>query len=146
MTSALAFYGAVVATAALTLELVSEWRSWSTRVEVQVSRMILAQPDRPHEPVVLFRLINHSAHPVKVTHLGMEPLRKGGRHLFFPQPLPLGLPGPFEIPPRDSITLHQPPESLADGDPEHKTRAIVATSDDKRFKSKRVRLRDLLEG
>jgi hypothetical protein len=146
MTSALAFYGAVVATAALTLELVSEWRSWSTRVEVQVSRMILAQPDRPHEPVVLFRLINHSAHPVKVTHLGMEPLRKGGTTSLFSAAAPTRTARSI----RDSAArfdhLHQPPESLADGDPEHKTRAIVATSDDKRFKSKRVRLRDLLEG
>lgn len=146
MTSVLAAYGALVATAALALELVSQWRSWSTRVEVQVSSMILAKANGPDEPVILFRLINHSAHKVKVTHLGMEPLRRGGRHLFFPQPLPLGVPGPFEIPSRDSITLYQPPESLADGDPRHKTRAIVATSDNKRFKSKRVRIGDLLEG
>jgi hypothetical protein len=94
---------------------------------------------------VVFRLINHSAHPVKITHLGMEPLARGGHHLMFPQPLPLGVPGPFEIPARDAITLHQPPESFKDGDPRHKTRAIVTTSDDKTFRSKRVRVQDLLD-
>lgn len=145
MTTALAVYGALVATAALAIELVSQWRSWSTRVEVHVSRMSLLEPGKPEEPVILFRLTNHRAHRVKVTHLGMEPIRRGGMHLFFPQPLPLGIPGPFEIPPRDSITLYQPPESLSDGDPNYKTRATVATSDNKQFKSKRIRVRDLAE-
>jgi hypothetical protein len=135
LTTVLAVYGALVATAALAIELVSQWRSWSTRVEVTVSRMSLLEPGKPEEPVILFRLTNHSAHRVKVTHLSMEPVRKGGKHLFFPQPLPLGVPGPFEIPPRDSITLYQPPESLSDSnpDPDHKTRATVATSDNKQF-------------
>jgi hypothetical protein len=145
MTIALAIYASLVATAALALELVSQWRSWSTRVEVQVSRMQLARPNEEPEPVILFRLVNLSGHPVKITHLGMQPLRRGGKHLFFPAPLPLGVPGPFEIPARDSITLYQPPASVADGDPGYRTRAIIATSDNKQFKSKRVRVRDLLE-
>jgi hypothetical protein len=145
VTTAIAIYAALVATAALALELVSEWRTWSTRVEVHLSRMSLARPNEPHEPVILFRLINHSGHRVKVTHLGMEPLRRGGKHLFFPQPLPLGVPGPLEIPPRDAITVYQPPESLADADRNHRTRAIIATSDNKKFKSKRIKLSDLLD-
>jgi hypothetical protein len=145
VTTAVAIYAAVVSTAALTLELVSEWRSWGTRVEVTVEPgMAVIRPGAPDEPAVVFRLINHSAHRVKITHLGVEPLRRGGKHLFFAQPLPLGVPGPFEIPSRDAITLHQPPAGFKDGDPRHKTRALVTTSDGKRFRSKRVRVQDLM--
>ena len=143
MTTAIAIYAAILSTAALTLELVSEWRSWSTRVRVTLSRMALARPGQPEEPVILFRVTNDSAHPIKITHLGMEPLRRGGQHLFFPQPLPLGVPGPFEVPPRDSITLYQPPDSVADGDPDHRTRATIATSDGRQFRSKRVKVSEL---
>jgi hypothetical protein len=144
MTTAIAIYGAIVATAALAIELVSQWRSWSTRVEVKLDRMMLHEANRPEQPVILFTLINHSGHPVKITHLGMRPIKKGGASLFFPQPLPLGIAGPWPIPARDSITLYQPPESVDDGDPGYKTRAIVNTSDGKTFKSKRVRVRELV--
>jgi hypothetical protein len=129
MTAAIAMYAALVATAALALQLVSEWRSWATRVEVSVSRMKLARPDAAPEPVILFRLINHSGHQVKVTHLSMDPVRRGGQHTLFPQPLPLAQAGPFTIPPRDAVTVYQPPNLGADADLDHKTRAAVATSD-----------------
>lgn len=141
--AAMAVYAAIVSTAALTLELVSQWRTWATRVEVKMRRMTIASPTGSY-PAVVFTIINHSGHAVKVTHLGMEPIKKGGPSLFFPQPLPLGIPGPFEIPPRDAITLHQTPESLGEGDPEHKTRAVVSTSDGKTFKSRKARLRELV--
>lgn len=146
MTLGIAIYGACVATAVLILQLVSEWRSWSTRVEVKVKPMsIVSAGQSEGAPVILFTLINHSGHPVKVTHLSLEPIAKGGQHLFLAQPFPEGLPGPFEIPSRDSITKWQPVDTVADGDPNQKTRATVATSDGKLFKSKRVRVRDLLE-
>lgn len=142
----MAIYAAVVATAALTVALVSEWRTWATRLEVKMARLMVATAGASGEAAVVFTIINHSGHPVKVTHLGMEPLRKGGRHLFFPQPLPLGVPGPFTVPPRDAITLHQPPEPMRQAaDPTHRTRALVSTSDGKTFKSRRTRVGALLD-
>ena len=144
MTTAVAIYAACVATAALALEVMSELHSWSTRVELKVRPMsILSAGQSEGEPVILFELINHSGHPVKITHLSLEPIVKGGQHLFLAQPFPEGIPGPFEIPSRDSITKWQPVDTVADGDPNYKTRATAATSDGKLFKSKRVRVRDL---
>ena len=116
-----------------------------TRVEVQLKRRTIIGPGRS-EPAIVFTLINHSGHAVKITHLGMEPIEKGGEaFFFFPAPLPYGTPGPHEIPPRDAITLYQPPDTLGTGDPGHKTRARVTTSDGKTFRSKRVRVRDLTD-
>ena len=144
-TAGVAMYAALVSTAALAVQLVREWRTWGTRVGVKVSRTMIIGPGRPGAPVVAFNLVNHSGHLVKITHLGMEPLEKDGKALFFPQPLPRGEPGPFEIPPRDAIMLWQPPDTLGHGDPDHKTRCRVTTSDGKTFKSRRVRLRDLTQ-
>lgn len=141
----IAVYAALISTAVLTLQLVSEWRSWGTRLEVDLRRMTIASPGAPPEPAVIFKIINHSGHAVKITHLGMEPLSKGGVSLVFPCPLPHGLPGPFEVPARDAITLYQPPDTLGNGDSRHKTRARVTTSDGKTFKSKRVLVGDLTE-
>jgi len=54
VTTAIAIYAAVVSTAALTLELVSEWRSWATRVEVTVETgMAVMRPGAPDEPAVV---------------------------------------------------------------------------------------------
>jgi hypothetical protein len=131
-------YAALIATAGLAVQLVREWRTWGTRVEVKLRRMSIIGPGKPAEPAVIFELINHSGHLVKITHLGMEPIEKGGQAFFFPTPLPYGTPGPFEVPPRDAITLYQPPDTLGEGDPHHKTRARVTTSDGKTFRSKRV--------
>src|SRR5256885_1574583 len=48
----------------LVLQLVSAWRSWSTRVEVKVKPMsILSAGQSEGEPVILFTLINHTGHP-----------------------------------------------------------------------------------
>jgi hypothetical protein len=55
VTTAIAIYAACVATAALALELVSEWRSWSTRVEVKVQpRRVLQAGQSEGEPVIAF--------------------------------------------------------------------------------------------
>jgi hypothetical protein len=37
------------------------------------------------------------------------------------------------------------PEVLADGEPRHRTRAVISTADGRTFKSRRVRVRDLLD-
>jgi hypothetical protein len=144
-TAAIAGYAALVSTAALAVQLVREWRTWGTRVEVKMDHRAIISPDRPSESVVVFTIINHSGHNVKVTYLGMEPIEKGGKSLFFPCPLPNGIPGPWEVPARDAITLYQPVASLEDGDPNHRTRARINTSDGKTFKSKLVRVRDLTQ-
>jgi hypothetical protein len=145
-TTIVAAYAALISTAALAVQLVREWRTWGTRVEVKLRRMTIIGPGKPSEPAIIFELINHSAHGVKITHLGMDPIDKGGQAFFFPNPLPYGTPGPHEIPPRDAITLYQPPHTLGKGDPRHKTRARVTTSDGNTFRSKRVLVRDLIEG
>jgi hypothetical protein len=145
VTTAIAIYAALVSTGVLVLELVREWRSWSTRVAVTVHpRMVIARAGEANGHAVVFKLINHSAHAVKITHVGMEPLRKGGDHVMFTWPLGLPAPGPFEIPPRDAVTLHQRPDDFRAGDPRHKTRLIIATSDGKKFRSKRVRVQELV--
>jgi hypothetical protein len=144
-TDVIAGYAALIATAGLAVQLVREWRTWGTRVEVNLRRMSLIGPGKPSEPAVIFDLINHSGHVVKITHLGMEPIEKGGLAFFFPNPLPYGTPGPWEIPPHDSITLYQPPHTLGKGDPCHRTRARISTSDGKTFRSKRVLVNELLQ-
>jgi len=144
-TTGIALYAALIATGGLAVQLIREWRTWSTRVQVEMRRMTLAAPGEANEPVVIFTITNRSDHPVKITHLGTEPIRSGGKSLFFPAPLPAGIPGPFPVPPHDSITLYQPDSSFADGEPEHRTRARVSTSDGKSFTSSRVRVGDLLE-
>jgi len=42
------------------------------------------------------------------------------------------------------VTVWIKPDILAGGDPNHKTRALVATSDGGKFESKRVRVRELI--
>jgi hypothetical protein len=106
--------------------------------------MSIVGPEHPSEPALIFELINHSGHPVKITHLGLEPIKNDGQAFFFPNPLPHGLPGPHVIPPRDAITLFQPPEFLIEGDPKYKTRARVNTSDGKTFRSKCMHVQELL--
>jgi hypothetical protein len=144
-TAAIAGYAALVSTAALAVQLVREWRTWGTRVEVKVDHRAIISPGRPSESVVVFTIINHSGHNVKVTYLGLEPIKTGGKHLFFPCPLPNEIPGPWEVPARDAISLYQPVESVEDGDPDHRTRARISTSDGRTFRSKRAYVRDLIE-
>lgn len=144
-TAIVASYAALVATLALGFQMYSWAQGWRTRLKVDLQRMeITARGVSPPEPVILFGITNHSGHRVKVTHVSLAPLRKGGQHLFIPHPLPLPQPGPFEIPPRDSINVWIEPNSLGDYDERWKTRALIASSDKRGFKSKRVLVRDLV--
>ncbi len=97
------------------------------------------------EPIVLFKIINHSDHPVKVTSLWAEPIRDGGKSILFPWPSPQPTPGPYEVPAHDSIDLYQPRDSFSDGERDRKTRAGVGISTGKTFKSKRVQVGSLME-
>jgi hypothetical protein len=145
-TAIVAGYAALVATLALGFNILSTLREWQTRVTVDLKRMDLVTPGTgDSEPVVLFDLTNHSGHRVKVTHVGLGPIKPGGIPLFIPRPLGLPLAGVFEIQPRDSTQVWIEPKELADGDPRHKTRALIATSDGSEFRSKRVRVQALLE-
>jgi hypothetical protein len=145
-TAVVAGYAALVATLALAFNFFSWLRTWQTRVTVVLRRMNLLTPGTGRrEPVVLFELTNHSGHRVKVTHVSLTPIARGGQHLLIPQPLGLAVPGPFEIQARDSVTVWISPDVLADGDPNHKTRTLIRTSDGAESRSKRVRVRALLE-
>lgn len=145
-TAVVAAYAAVVATLAFSFQVFQWLRTWQTRVAVELRAMHMARAGQPGEPVVLFALVNHSGHRVKVTHVGLAPVKRDGMHVWIPHPLGLAAPGPFEIPPRDSVTVYIKPDSIADSehDPNWKTRAQISTSDHRTFKSKRVRVRDLL--
>jgi hypothetical protein len=145
-TAGIAPYAAVVGTVALVNQVLHEWRSWATRVEVKLSRQSIVSPHlEGAQEAIVFEPINHSEHPVTIRHLGLAPLREGGQASFFPTPLPRTEPGPFGIPARDAVTVYQPPESLGPADPNYTTRARVRTSDGKMFRSKPVRVGELLE-
>lgn len=145
-TAIVAGYAALVATLALSFQVFQWLRTWQTRVVVDLRPMQMAQAGQAGEPVVLLELLNHSGHRVKVTHVGLTPVKRGGMHMWIPHPLGLPVPGPFEIPPRDSVTVYVKPEVIAesDHDPNWKTRAQITTTDRRTFRSKRVRLRELL--
>ena len=148
VTAVVAIYAALVATGAFVVNLLNWIRAWQTRVEVIVQRMdSVAFGSSEREPVVLFELVNRSAHPVKVTTLSLAPVRKGGEHLLFLRPFPLTSPLPIELPPHDATDLWIEPDEIAkaDPDPSYRTRAWVRTSDRGNFKSKRFRVRTLLE-
>jgi hypothetical protein len=142
-TAIVAGYAAIVATGAVFVQGFTWWQSWATRVEVDIGHMHLLGPNRAPEPAIVFKITNHSSHPVKITHLSLAPVKNDGQHLLFPQPLPLGLPAPWEIAARDAITMHQPLLKSADVDPRRKTRAQVVTSDGKTFRSKKIRAQEL---
>jgi hypothetical protein len=148
-TTGIAIYAALIATGGLAVQLVRAWRTWSTRLTVEVRpRMSVVRPGTAltgeSEPVVVFAIINHSDHLAKVTHLSVEPIKDDGKSILFAAPFPAGTPGPWEVPPHDSITLYQPEASFADGDRSRTTRARVSTSDGKTFRSKPVALADLM--
>ena len=88
----MAGYAALVSTASVVVNFVTWFHTWQTRLKVELRRMESITPGSPgsREPVVLFTLINHSGHLVKVTHVSLDPIEKGGQHLFIPHPL--GLP------------------------------------------------------
>jgi hypothetical protein len=142
-TAIVAGYAALVATLAFAFNAFSWLRTWQTRLKVQLRAMDRLEAGQPPEPIVLFRMTNDSGHDVKVTHVGLTPITRGGLPSVIPHPLGLPVAGVFVVPSRDSVDVWIKPERLTDGDPKHKTRAQVVTSDGKTFKSKRVRVRDL---
>jgi hypothetical protein len=145
-TAVVAGYAAIIGTLALGFEMFQWATTWQTRVDVNLKRMSLYSQASPDEPVILFTLTNHSAHDVKVTHVSLEPLRRKGPHLFIPHPLPRPVAGPFPIAARDSVTVYIKPDAVseAEHDPNWKTRGKVTTSDGRTFRSKKVRVGELL--
>lgn len=142
-TASVAAYAALIATLAFAFNVLSWLRTWQTRLCVRVRAMNRISMNGATERVVLFHITNQSGHVVKVTHVGMDPIARGGPHIFIPHPMGLVVAGPFEVPPRDSVDVWITPDRLDDGDPRHKTRASIATSDGKSFRSKRVRVSEL---
>lgn len=143
-TLAVAVYAASTGTAALVLSVLSEVRRWNTRVVVKIAVMDRVSAGQAPESFITFKLVNKSAHPVSIVHLGLEPLRRGGPMTMFTWPLPLPAPGPIPIEPRQAVTLYQPLLDPAGVDPRHRTRALAVTSDDSEFRSGRVRVSELL--
>jgi len=143
VTTVIAIYAAVVASGALAFNVFSWWRTWATRVKVDLRRLQIFEPGAVSGPVVHFQLTNHSTHAVKVTHVGLGPVNKGDLHIWIPRPHGVAAPGPFEIPARDSVSVWIKPAELSRGDPKHRTRAIVKTSDGRSFRSKRTRVGEL---
>jgi hypothetical protein len=139
----LATYAALVSTGALLVQALGWLKTWRTRVTVTLQLVEVHAPGQAADASIVFRLINHSGHPVKITLLGLTPVCRHGPRLIFPRPQPLSSSVPFEIQPRDALALREPASRLADGNPRHKTRAFVKTSDDKIFRSRRLRVGDL---
>lgn len=145
-TAIVAGYAALVAAGALVFQIVSWRHSHQTRVKVSLKAMRLFEPGKPHGAAVVFALENQSPHRVTITTVGLDPLFKGGPASFIAQPLPMPVPGPFEIREHHGVQVYIWCSTLRNGrhDPSWKTRASVSTSDGGRFESKRVRVRDLL--
>ena len=147
VTVVVAGYAALVGTVAFVFQVISWARTWSTRVEVKVGPFELATPGVGSEPVVLFRMINHSGHEVKITHVGFAPQKRKGPGFLIMRPWPLEMPTPFPIAPRDSQVVWTKPDLVPEGiDLDRKIRALITTSDGKTFKSKKVLARDLADG
>lgn len=147
VTVVVAGYAALVGTFALAFQAISWLRSWSTRVELKLTRSeLMTLGSAESEPVILFTIINHSSHEVKITSLGFRPQRKGGMGFVILQPLPLGTQLPVKIAARDATTLWTTPDKFPAGvDLDRKIQAEVGTSDGKGFTSKRVPARSLAE-
>jgi len=146
VTVAIAGYAALVGTLALAFQAISWLRSWSTRLEVKLGRYELHTPNVGSEPVILFHLVNHSSHEVKVTHVGFAPQRRKGPAFVITRPWPVEQPLPIPIPPRDSRDVWTKPDQLPKGlDQERKVRALISTPDGKSFKSKPVAVSELAE-
>lgn len=145
-TAIVAGYAALIATGALAFQIISWLLSHQTRVKVDLRAMRLLEPGAQGRPAVIFDLKNRSPHRVKVTHVGLRPLYKGGPASFIAHPLPLPAPGVFEIPAHDGVQVYIWCTTITDGqyDPDWKTRAMISTSDGASFESKGVRVRDLL--
>jgi hypothetical protein len=121
-TSIIAIYAALVASAALGVQF-AQWRSARTSLKVEANAGVAPVQSGDHDgygnetsesgEVVFLRLTNRSPHAIKIVHVGMQIAdRKDKRALAFAHPYPLHIQLPFEIPPRDNITLWQPRHGL----------------------------------
>ena len=141
VTVAIAAYGAIVGSVALILQGVAWWASWRTHVRLRIGRYQVANLGQATEAVILFEMINLSAHQIKVTHVSICPERRGEPFLFIPRPLPTSQILPIEIGSRDNATVWMPVTELEKHRNLHKkVRAQLSTSDGKTFRSKRTRL------
>lgn len=146
VTIVVAGYAAIVGTLALVFQIVSWLRSWATRVEVKLGPFEVGDLSGPGEPVVLFRMINHSEHPVKITSVGFAPQTKGGPGAVILKPFPLNQPLPIPIPARDQAQVWTLPDKKpAFLDPAGTVRAEISTSDGKSFRSKPVPVASLFD-
>jgi hypothetical protein len=131
---------------AFVFQVISWARTWSTCVEVKVGPFEPATPGVGSEAVVLFRMINHSGHEVKFTHVGFAPQKRKGPGFMIMRPWPLEMPAPFPIAPRDSCGLDETRPGPEGIDRDRKIGALITPSDGKTFKSKKVLARDLADG
>lgn len=130
VTVVIAGYAAVVGTFALAFQAVTWWRSWATRVAVKLSISEIHQAGVEPETIVVFHMVNHSAHPVKIIHVGFDRQTRGGSPSFIYRPLPVHQPLPIEIPPRDAQQVWTTPDAVRKTmDPTRKFRAQVGTAD-----------------
>lgn len=151
-TTITAIYAALVASAALGIQLV-QWRGGRTQVKVKVNAGVAPILGQEHDEygneisergeVLFLRLTNRSPHAVKLTHIGvMEAGRKAKRGIAFARPYPLDYRLPLEIPPRDNRTIWQPRTGL-DSIADRRMRAVIETAAGDKFESRRFRLSDL---
>jgi hypothetical protein len=146
VTIVVAGYAALVGTLALAVQVATWFRTWATRVEVTLSPMQIIDATGTDEAIVLFRMINHSEHPVKITSLGFAPQKRGGMGAVIARPYPLGQPLPIPIAPRDQAQAWTHPDKKPNFlEQSGKVRAVVSTSDGKTFRSKKVSVAKLFE-
>jgi hypothetical protein len=114
VTIVVAGYAALVGTLALAVQVATWFRTWATRVEVTLSPMQIIDATGTDEAIVLFRMINHSEHPVKITSLGFAPQKRGGMGAVIARPYPLGQPLPIPIAARGPGSGLDPPGQKAE--------------------------------
>lgn len=121
LTTGVAIYAAVVATAAGLIQL-AQWRASRTKIGIQVNPGTapihhgktdsLGNELAEDSDVVFIQLTNKSPHPVKISTVTAVDADDKQRGFVFPRPYPLELVLPFEIPPRDNRFLWVSREGL----------------------------------
>jgi hypothetical protein len=137
----LAAFGAVTGSIALSFQIYSSVRTWKTRLEISIGLNDIFDANQNKEVVASYRMVNHSGHIIRVTHVGMAPKKRKENPAWIPRPYPLSQPLPIEIAARDSSCVWVPIEEFkAFASLDEKVRAQVWTSDGKRFRSKKTKL------
>ncbi len=144
VTAVVAGYAAAVATAGVAVQGATWWRGWATRVKVAVRPgMKVATPGTPvtdHEDAIIFEIVNHSGHDVKIVTFWLARgwrRKRGGWAIPWLRGVPA--PGQFTIPARDAVTPYLSPEDV-EMTRGMAVRAYVKTSDGRVFRSRRTRL------